>query len=342
VAILPSALHHVGFVVRDLEAIAAGWAELFGVEEWHVSPLEATGATIRGAEAQITGRVAVGKAPWGDEFWLIEPGPGRSSYKDFQATHGHGIHHLAFCLDDDETATAVEAFAAEGVRVSQRYELPTARVTELDTRTLLGGYFIQLITGSLSEGAPLHLPERAAGEGPLPVPRGIQHFGVVVRDVVERVEAYERVFGITDWTVQNWRTEPGSLESPTFEGRPVEHEYFAAASPYDGPLGFEIVQPTLGPSDYKENFLQVVGEGIHHFNMVGLEDHAHWLRLEPWLESIGVRTCMSGLLSGGIAEFYYLNTRSRLGGIAIEAFGLDPTVDLSTVEAKGPYYSIGG
>ncbi|WP_432842235.1 VOC family protein [Dactylosporangium sp. CA-092794] len=350
--ILPAKLHHVGLVVRDIETIAGGYAELFGLDTWcvhHVAE-SVTEATIRGATAQISGRVGVGAAPWGDEFWLIEPGAGRSGYKDFQATNGHGIHHLAFAADPAETERSVDAFAALGVDVAQRYEIAgVGQVTELDTRELLGGYYVQLVTSAstgrfeLPRGDLLDLSgsyARPDGMGPLPAPRGIQHFGVVVRDMVKHLDAYEQVFGIGDWIVQNWRTEPGSLESPTFEGRPVEHEYFAAASPFDGPLGFEVVQPTLGPSDYKENFLQVVGEGIHHLNVVGLDDHRHWLRLRDWLEGAGVSVCMSGTLMGGIAEFYYLDTRRRLGGIAIECFGMDPEADLTTVKPRGPYYRI--
>ncbi|GAA1852565.1 hypothetical protein GCM10009836_35830 [Pseudonocardia ailaonensis] len=350
--ILPPTLHHVGLVIRDLDAISAGYAELLGLDTWNVTDLGelTTGARVRGAHTQVTGRLGVGVAPWGDSFWLIEPGKGRSTYKDFQATNGHGIHHLGFAVEAAELQPTVDAFDRLGASVAQSYEVTgVGSVTEIDTRALLGGYYIQLVTPSgpdafvVPEGRAVDLSRsyaRPDGLGPLPVPRGIQHFGVVVRDMVERVDAHGNVFGISDWVVQNWRTEPGSLESPTFEGRPVDHEYFAAASPLDGPLGFEVVQPTLGPSDYKENFLNLVGQGIHHMNLVGLDDHAHWLRLRDWLQSAGVSVCMSGDLMGGAAEFYYIDTRKRLGGVVVECFGMDPNADLTQMKQRGPYYRI--
>lgn len=348
--IISAKLHHVGLVVRDLKAIASGYAELLGLDTWNVTELAGLtrDARVRGMATDIEGPVAVGSAPWGDVFWLIEPGAGRSTYKDFQATNGHGVHHLAFELDHGDVGPCVERFGKLGAGVIQEYDVAGAgRVTEVDTRSLLGGYYVQLL--SSPTGEPVTLPrgdklelagtyERPDGLGPLPVPRGIQHFGVVVRNMADRLDAYTEVFGVPDWTVQNWRTEAGSLENPTFEGRPVDHEYFAATTPFEGDLGFEVVQPTLGPSDYRENFLNRVGEGIHHLNLVGFENHAAWLRMHEWLELAGVRVCMSGTLTGGIAEFYYLDTRRRLGGIAVECFGMDPDADLSKVRPRGPYY----
>ncbi|WP_236792283.1 VOC family protein [Amycolatopsis sp. GM8] len=346
-------LHHVGLVVRDIETIARGYAELFDINIWHIAHTEPllTRAVVRGERTTFGGRVAVGTAPWGSTFWLIEPAEGRSTYKDFQATNGQGIHHLAFTMDDAAADGAIAALASLNAPVAQEYDLDgVGSVVEVDTRSLLGGFYIQIIrplaggTVTLPADEELDLAgtyARPAGVGPLPVPNGIQHFGVVVRDMVARTESYTRVFGVPEWSVQNWRTEEGSLENPTFDGRPVEHEYFAATTPFDSALGFEIVQPTLGPSDYKENFLNVVGEGIHHLNLVGLAGHEHWLTLRSWLTATGVDVCMSGTLGGGIAEFYYLDTRKRLGGLAVECFGLDPSVDLTTMEGKGPYYRIG-
>ncbi len=343
-------LHHVGLVVRDIETIARGYAELLDINIWRVSELGPLvgDAVVRGQPTSFGGRLAVGTAPWGAQFWLIEPAGGRSTYKDFQATHGHGIHHLSFSLDDSSAAGAIAELADLGAAIVQEYELEgLGTVTEVDTRELLGGFYLQILRAGSAPSLPVDHEldltssyQRPPGMGALPVPRGIQHFGVVVRDMVARAESFAKVFGVSEWSVMNWRTEAGSLEEPTFDGKPVDHEYFAATTPFDSELGFEIVQPTLGPSDYKENFLQRVGEGIHHLNLVGLDDHQHWLRLHQWLQSAGVNVCMSGNLGGGIAEFYYLDTRNRLGGIAVECFGLDPTVDLSKMERSEPYYRI--
>lgn len=39
-------------------------------------------------------------------------------------------------------------------------------------------------------------------------------------------------------------------------------------------LGFEVIQPTFGPSHYKENYRNLVGEGMHHMNASRLPDAA--------------------------------------------------------------------
>ena len=96
---------------------------------------------------------------------------------------------------------------------------------------------------------------------------GLTHFGVVVHDVVERVETFARLFDVPVWRGMHWHTEPGWLEDTTNNGQPVNHGYFTGRADVGKnrsgvPFGFEVVQPTYGPSHYKEDFLQVLGPAM--------------------------------------------------------------------------------
>ena len=55
-------------------------------------------------------------------------------------------------------------------------------------------------------------------------------------------------------------------------GQPCNHGYFTGRADVGKnrsgvPFGFEVIQPTYGPSHYKEDFLQVLGPGIHHVDL---------------------------------------------------------------------------
>jgi hypothetical protein len=156
----------------------------------------------------------------------------------------------------------------------------------------------------------------------------LHHFGVVVNDVVGSVARYADVFGIRSWNFMNWRTEPGRLDNPFYKGAPVDHEYFCGMGFDFREFGFEIIQPTFGPSHYREDFLREVGEGVHHMQLFYPRDADHWQRVADWLAPLGIPVVMGSTLRGGATTFYYLDTREALGGWSVEATlrhaGADP------------------
>jgi hypothetical protein len=118
----------------------------------------------------------------------------------------------------------------------------------------------------------------------------------------------------------NWRTEPGSLEDTTNNGQPVKHAYFTARAdigknPLGMGFGFEVIQPTFGPSHYKEDFLQVLGPGIHHVDLLfPVADWSEWADVNRWFEvDYGAAMCMSGWIRGRAALFQYQDARATLG-----------------------------
>jgi hypothetical protein len=118
----------------------------------------------------------------------------------------------------------------------------------------------------------------------------------------------------------NWRTEAGSLENTTNNGVEVAHGYLTGRGDVGKSkaginFGFEVIQPTFGPSHYKEDFLQPLGAGIHHIDTYfPVADWDEWAAFNKWLEEeFEAPCCMSGWLRGGMALFQYQDTRKRLG-----------------------------
>jgi methylmalonyl-CoA/ethylmalonyl-CoA epimerase len=96
----------VGLVVKDSEATARRYWEEFGIGPWRLytlDPSNTPGLTFRGKPVQHAFRAALARI--GDvTLELIEPLSGASVYTEHLATHGEGLHHLAFAVDDyDQT-----------------------------------------------------------------------------------------------------------------------------------------------------------------------------------------------------------------------------------------------
>lgn len=92
----------VGLVVKDSEATARRYWEELGIGPWRFYTLDPTntpGMTFRGEPVKHAFRAAL--ASIGDvALELIEPLSGSSVYAEHLATHGEGLHHLAFAVED--------------------------------------------------------------------------------------------------------------------------------------------------------------------------------------------------------------------------------------------------
>jgi hypothetical protein len=221
--------------------------------------------------------------------------------------------------------------AREGVGIAQSFTIDAAAdVYYFDTRAALGGFYVQVVVPKKPNWRDAikvdetwdftsevkRPPDTSATAKAV----GIPHFGVIVHDVVARTKSFARLFGMPVWRGMHWRTEPGSLEDTTCNGKPVVHAYFTGRgdvgkTPLGVPFGFEIVQPTFGPSHYKEDFLQVLGPGIHHVDLhMPIEEWSEWEAINKWLANdLDAPTCMSGGLRGGAALFHYQDMRRKLG-----------------------------
>ena len=96
-------VHHMGMIVPDLQRAIGGFRDVLGLELDHTEPY--------GDELQI------GFLPCGEVLVeLIEPLTERGFSADWLSANGAGIQHVAFEVDDLETA--LRELAAKGVRPS--------------------------------------------------------------------------------------------------------------------------------------------------------------------------------------------------------------------------------
>lgn len=344
-------LRYVTVVVRDARISARNYAAFYGIDRWRVADLHPdrlSNATVRGrvpappppldlaGPVPIPGaygfRSAIGSTADGSlTFQLVQPTSGLSTFEEFLVTRGEGVHSLfATVMDRADFESLARALAAENVPIAQSYRVGGADYVYFDMGRRLAHFFVQVVVPR-SDDWEAAFPvddewdftaERAgAGDlAPAANARGITHFGVVVDNLSERLPSFARLFGQPVWRGMKWRTAPGSLEDPTYNGAPVDHEYFTGradigVNPSGLPFGFEVIQPTFGPSHYKEDFLQVLGPGIHHVDVsVPMANWEQWERTIAWLgDAFDAPTCMSGWLRNHTALFQYQDTRKRLG-----------------------------
>jgi hypothetical protein len=326
-------LTRLGVVVPDLEEAMLGYAEILGIDQWALAEEQSriSELVVDGLSARASWRSAYGSTPSGQvRFELIQPLEGLSAAQLFRARRGPGIMQLTFTAGSPQEGAAVaEFFARRGVPPLQRFVQDGQHESvTYDTRELLGGYLVNYLVPLAEKPVVLAGPDRICdvsqgytrppGQGPLDVPR-LHHVGIVVGDVLTAVKQHASVYDIDTWNFINWRPEQGRLESPFYRGCAVHHEYLTGRAFNFCDFGFELIQPTFGPSHYKDDFLDLVGSGIHHL-LIGFPDQEErWEQTMEWLDSAGVPLVMGSEMRGGSGRFYYLDSRERLGGYVIEA-----------------------
>jgi hypothetical protein len=345
-------LHHVKVVVRDLKATARNYALIYGIHRWDVVHFDAqrlSDTTAFGFEAEYTYSTATGSNAGGVTFRLVQPTGGLSTYAEFLVARGEGIHGPCLSvLDEARFQDLVGQLRAEQVTVGQAATVDgAARHYHLDTRKALGGFYVEIVVPLRPDWEnAIRVDEHwdfspevepLPGAEPVRDVEQILHFGVVVRSVMERLPAYARLFGLTDWSLMHFRPEPGSLERSTLNGVEVKHGFLLARQ--DPDFLFEVLQSTMEPTHYRREFMDRVGEGIHHLLLLRSLREEQWLDLRHAMESIDVRVAMSGCVRGGSAEFFYLDTRERLGGYLVEAICRYAQTGTGAPPPSGPDYT---
>jgi catechol 2,3-dioxygenase-like lactoylglutathione lyase family enzyme len=107
--------YHVGFVVRDLEAVADRYSRTLGVQRWLTRELTMprTPWDARSTDARL--RIAFGRSA-GLTFELIQVLEGRTPHLDFLEQHGEGVQHIGFWAPD--VRAVVERAVKEGGRIT--------------------------------------------------------------------------------------------------------------------------------------------------------------------------------------------------------------------------------
>lgn len=95
-------IEHVGYLVRDLDAAVAHFTEAYGVENWARYDFKPTRAWSYGKE--VTGyHLKIAMASVNDNssgIELIQHVSGDGVHHDWIAEGHHGMHHIAFKVDD--------------------------------------------------------------------------------------------------------------------------------------------------------------------------------------------------------------------------------------------------
>lgn len=119
-AIASGPITQVAWVTDDLGATERLLSEQFGVGAWTRIDDVVFGpdtTTLRGEPVELTLHVSLGYA--GDlQLELIQPVSGPGVHREFLDTHGPGLHHVCFAVDDVDAACA--AAEAAGVPVLMR------------------------------------------------------------------------------------------------------------------------------------------------------------------------------------------------------------------------------
>jgi len=110
-----SMLHHLSLVVRDLDA-AVRFLESTGIGLFVDYPPMREYTQLDVPDEEGFFNAAIKCATIGPvQLQVIQPGKGRSIYKDFLAQKGEGVFHLGFVVDD--IATSVAEVTAMGLEV---------------------------------------------------------------------------------------------------------------------------------------------------------------------------------------------------------------------------------
>jgi hypothetical protein len=104
---------------------------------------------------------------------------------------------------------------------------------------------------------------------------------------------------------------PGSLQSSTYYGQPVENAWIIAITDV-ADFGLELLQGTREPTDYGQTISRT-GEGIHHVLVRRDITCSESVALQRWMESMRIGVVMRGVVRFGAAEFFYYDTRAALG-----------------------------
>lgn len=136
-SVLPYNIDHVAIAVHDLDAAIAQYRRQYGVEPLHREVVESQGVD----EAMIP----VG----GSHIQLLQPLGPETPVGRFLASHGEGLHHVAFAVADIELA--LEHLRAEDVDLIDTEPRPGgrgAKIAFVHPRAL-GGTLIELVEVAL-------------------------------------------------------------------------------------------------------------------------------------------------------------------------------------------------
>jgi methylmalonyl-CoA/ethylmalonyl-CoA epimerase len=104
----PVALHHTGFLVRDLEGAAQRLSDALGIGPWNIWTIRPAECKVHGQPSLFSFRVALATIG-GGTFELVAPHSGRSVFDEQLEQHGEGFHHACLMYESLEAARDAKA-----------------------------------------------------------------------------------------------------------------------------------------------------------------------------------------------------------------------------------------
>jgi alkylhydroperoxidase/carboxymuconolactone decarboxylase family protein YurZ len=307
----PAALRSMALAVRDAAAAAETLAQLIGIREWAVTHLDHDRV-----EMLIDGRPqdyelvrAVGCTVSGVRVELLEP------------RRGPTPAHLALLSRGPSLVSLIVAESADPPPLGPlegRVEWHCATgpiLSSVDTTATLG-YRVDLVSPDLAAfDAALGVDETwQLGAGPGIVPVGpLGHLGIVVADITAGTRAHAAAFGRSRWPVLAFSTADGSLTQPRYQGGPGTESYLSSVAKVGTEFVVEVIEPTSGPSRYREGFLLPRGPGVHHAFFGPLADPDGWDDLVTELDDRGFPLVTSAYGWDEALEYGYLDTLDTVG-----------------------------
>jgi catechol 2,3-dioxygenase-like lactoylglutathione lyase family enzyme len=137
-----SAVHKIGVIVRDAEAVSRRYAQHLGIEGWKTETLEFADARLRGQPISCRVRLATADVG-GVKLELAQPLEGASAYHEWLDQQGEGIHYIGVSAAGMSTEQTLARFAAEGCDV-----LMDSKNSSRQRRIMLNS---KLLTGAVME-----------------------------------------------------------------------------------------------------------------------------------------------------------------------------------------------
>jgi methylmalonyl-CoA/ethylmalonyl-CoA epimerase len=294
---------HLGWIVRDLDGTVQFWRRL-GVTDVQDARVLEIPMTQEGQRRVVKVRRATAQIGTQEIHW-IQPLGDSDVFTAFLASHGDGVHHVAFEMPSRERLDEeLRSLAAAGIRVAQEgtFRAPggTIRFAYLDTARL-GGITVELLHDPTRAGAA---PRRSTNEDPF---NRITQFAFVVRDIKAVADYWSRA-GLGGFTYNR----NVSLDR-VYRDRPGQFEMLLGFN-RTGEVPFEWIQSLVGPNVYEE-YAAAHHEGLHHLGFNVTDFDAAVARLTDR----GLAVTMSGRWdsNGSQGRFAYLDTE-RHGGVTIE------------------------
>ncbi len=114
---LPPKIAHIGIVVRNMEKVMKNYTDIFGVGPWRTGEAHGKDGVKNGKPmAPYTFKVA--SAMMGQvAIELLEPVEGDTVWQEYLDTHGEGVHHFCFAVENH--AKEVKNWKEHGMSVTQ-------------------------------------------------------------------------------------------------------------------------------------------------------------------------------------------------------------------------------